>query len=536
MNRREFLRGSATATGLVPSIVATAQTESPAPRPKPKPGSPNILFIMTDQLRYDCVGANGNSIIRTPHLDQLAAESANFSHCFVQSPVCTPSRACFFTGRYAHAHKNRVNYTKLPETETLFPKLLQEAGYRTGIVGKSHLYYNYPPTPDEARRTGFDDVQLHDGAGSVDEWSDYATWRNANDPKAGEAYYRQTVGNTDGLRELLGPKDNPHRTLIEARYTDTAWTGMRTREQLATYAKGDKPFFLFSSYWKPHSPFEVPEPYDSLYSDVEIPLPERETLERIKAMPPHVERMIRRTELLGKAPENEMDHTTLQWIYRGYYGSITHIDDEVGATLETLENLGLAENTIVIFVSDHGDQLLEHGMMGKNVFFEGSVHVPFMMRFPSHIRPGTYDELVETIDLLPTLFDFCGLDTPYHAHGRSLMPLLVDSETDYVPRDCVFSENVMPEVFSKVHHYKKGEGVFGVRHPDAKMVRTRRWKYNYYPNGYEELFDLENDPGEFNNLAAEPGHTKTRDAMKQRILDWLISATETEQIAERWLV
>jgi arylsulfatase len=531
MDRRTFLQG----TALTGALSAAGASAPPDERPQARPGSPNILLIMTDQQRYDCVGVNGNPIIKTPHLDRLAAESANFSHCFVQSPVCTPSRACFFTGRYAHAHKNRVNYTKLPETETLFPKRLQEAGYRTGIVGKTHLYYEYPPTPDEARRTGFDDVELHDGAGSVDAWSDYAKWRDANDPRT-DVYYREVVSGVPALKAKLGPKDNPYRTVIDAQYTDTAWTGMRTRQQLENYAQTEEPFFLFSSYWKPHSPFEVPAPYDSLYSDVEIPLPRREKLADLEAMPPHVERMIRRSELRGRAPEHEMDHEKLQWIYRSYYGSITHIDDEVGATLKTLEETGLAKNTIVIFVSDHGDQLLEHGMMGKNVFFEGSVRVPFMMRFPNHIKPGAYDELVETIDLLPTLFDYCGLETPYHAHGQSLAPLLGDTGAQYTPKDCVFSENVMPEVFAKVHNFEKGKGVFGVRHPDAKMVRTRKWKYNYYPEGHEELFDLENDPDEFTNLANVPAHKATRDELKQRMVDWLITATETEQIAEKWLV
>ncbi|MBX3180712.1 MAG: sulfatase-like hydrolase/transferase [Candidatus Hydrogenedentes bacterium] len=534
MKRRTFLRGAA-AAGLAPSFSAAAEPGAHARRAAP-PGSPNILFIMTDQQRYDCVGANGNPIIRTPHLDRLASESANFSHCFAQSPVCTPSRACFFTGRYAHAHRNRVNYTRLPAGETLFPALLREAGYRTGIVGKSHLYYEYPPTPEEARRTGFDDVQLHDGAQSVDAWSDYTQWRNANDPKA-DVYYRRTVEDDPALRSALGPGDNPFRAIIDPQYTDTAWTGRRTREQLAAYAQqSGQPFFLFSSYWKPHSPFEVPAPYDALYSDVTIPLPRRESLATIEAMPPHVSRMIRRAELLGRAPEHEMDRERLQWIYRSYYGSITHIDDEVGATLKALDELGLADNTIVVFASDHGDQLLEHGMMGKNVLFEGSVRVPFMIRYPGRVTPGVCDDLVETIDLLPTLFDFCGLETPYHAHGQSLAPRIAGSGGDYTPRECVFSENVMPEVFAGRHNFEKGKGVFGVRHPDAKMVRTRRWKYNYYPPGHEELFDLENDPGEFVNLAGETEHQKIRDELRQRMVDWLISATETDQIAEKWLV
>src|SRR5690606_4275226 len=123
---------------------------------------------------------------------------------------------------------------------------------------------------------------------------------------------RQTLQDVPELKAQLGPQDNPYRTLIDAHYTDTAWTGLRTREQLAADAQSGQPFFLFSSYWKPHSPFEVPAPYDALYSDVDIPLPRRETRERIQAMPPHVERMILRTEYLGRPPEFEMDHETLQ--------------------------------------------------------------------------------------------------------------------------------------------------------------------------------------------------------------------------------
>ncbi len=530
MKRRTFLQSAASLPALVSTTAASSE-----PRPTAKPGSPNILLIMTDQQRYDTLGANGNPIIKTPHLDALAAESANFSHCFVQSPVCVPSRACFFTGRYAHAHRNRVNYTRLAPTETLFPKLLQGAGYTTGIVGKSHLYYDYPPPAEEARRTGFDDVELHDGVSKTDEWSAYATWRKENDPQR-DMPYRATVGSDPTLKASLGPKDNPFRSIIDKDYTDTAWTGLRTRHYLEQYAQSDRPFFLFSSFWKPHSPYEVPAPCDSMYSDVEIPLPRRESRETIEAMPPHLSRFILRGEARGQKAEFDMSPERLQWLWRSYYGTISHIDDEVGAILKTLEDTGLAENTIVVFVSDHGDQMLEHGLTGKNVFFEGSVRVPFMMRYPGHIETGPRDELVMSIDLLPTLFELCGVETPYNAHGESLAPLITKSERAYVPRECVYSENIIPEVFTDEFPFEKGEGVMGVRHPDCKMVRTRKWKYNYYPAGHEELFDLENDPGEFTNLAGDPAHHATRDEMKARMMDWLITATETDQVAEKWLV
>ncbi len=141
-----------------------------------------------------------------------------------------------------------------------------------------------------------------------------------------------------------------------------------------------------------------------------------------------------------------------------------------------------------------------------------------------------------SIDLLPTLFDFIGLEEPYNCHGQSLVPLISGDDDSYNPRDCVFSENVIPEVFLKTFHFTKGEGVMGVRHPDCKMVRTKKWKYNYYPKGYQELFDMENDPGENNNLSADPDYKKVVDEMKNRILDWLLTASETDQIAQKWLI
>jgi arylsulfatase len=147
---------------------------------------PNVLFIMADEFRADCLGASGNKIIRTPNLDRLAARSANFTNTFVQAPVCVPSRISFFTGRYPHSHKNRVNYTPCDSREVMIAKILQQAGYQTGSVGKLHFY---PPTPEHARSTGFERVVLDDGVSSTDPFSDYVKWRNPRDPKARIHYH-----------------------------------------------------------------------------------------------------------------------------------------------------------------------------------------------------------------------------------------------------------------------------------------------------------------------------------------------------------
>ena len=484
---------------------------------------PNILFIMTDQHRWDCIGANGNRLIHTPNLDRLAASGANFTHAFVQSPVCVPSRVSFFTGRYPHAHRNRVNYTPLDRSEVLMQARLKDAGYVTASVGKLHYY---PPTVLEAKRTGFDFVELHDGVSSLDRFSAYAQWRGQNDPQAGRFHYR-------ALAKQIEPGQNPFRAAIADEFSDTTWVGARTRHALKRLAASDKPFFLFSSFWKPHSPHEVCVPFDRMYDDVRIPLPRRQTLDDVRQLPVPLQKLI-----LRGTPSYDMDREQLEWIYRSYYGAISHVDREIGLILDTLKEVGGEKNTIVVFTSDHGDQLLEHGLMGKNCFFESSVRVPLIVRLPDRIKPAHYHDLVEAVDLLPTLFELAGLPEPYESQGRSLVPLVGNTERSYVPREAVFCENVIPEVITGGRldfFFEKGEGIKGVRHPDAKMVRTSRWKFNYYPEGYAELYDLDNDPHETRNLHGQAQFREIERQMKDRLLHWLTTASQTDQIAPKWL-
>jgi len=486
------------------------------------PDKPNILFIMTDQQRYDCVGANGNAPIRTPHLDALAGDSANFRNAFAQAPVCVPSRVTTFTGRYPHSHRNRVNNTPLKSDEVLLPQYLRESGYRTAVVGKVHLY---PPTPERVEEAGFDTVFLHDGLPKNDPYSAYVEWRKANDPN-GQVHYK-------ALAENLSAGDNPYRSALPEEFTETAWVGMQTRKTLCELASQGRPFFLFSSFFKPHEPFEVPAPFDSMYNDVEIPLPRRVGEEEIRLLPKPLQILT-----LRDGPNRDAYPQDLQWIYRSYYGTVTHIDREVGRILETLEETGLAGETIVLFMSDHGDQLCEHGIKGKNAFFEASVHVPLMLRFPKVVRAGNYEELVEATDILPTLFGFLGMEEPYHCQGRSFAPLISDIGGPYQERDAVFCENIIPEVITEGNWkfpFEKGKGVGGILHPDAKMVRTRKWKLNYYPGHGGELYDLEKDPTENRNLFHESECAGIVQELEKKLLDWMIATDETEQIAEKWL-
>lgn len=488
----------------------------------PRPGRPNVLFLMADQFRYDGLRANGNSLVQTPHLDAFAAQSANCSQFFVQAPVCVPSRVSYFTGRYPHSHKNRVNYTPCDPREIFLQRMLHDAGYQTGSVGKLHYY---PPTPSHARDTGFDSVLLHDGVAATDPYSDYVRWRQTHDPQASVPY--------EALAGSVAPGENPFRSAIAYEFTPTYWTGQETCRMLRTFCASQQPFFLFSSFFKPHSPFGIPAPFDSMYDRVTFPLPRRVTLEDIQKPPLPLQRLILR------APEYKTDPERLQWIYRSYYAAIAMVDREIGSILKLLNDSGRANDTIVIFGTDHGAQLLEHGLMDKNVFFEASEHVPFLIRYPGRIQPGRYSQLLESVDVLPTILDLCGIPVPERVQGRSFVNLVGVNASSYAARDLVFSENIIPEVITTKSlnmPFVPGKGIAGIRHPDAKMVRSARWKYNHYPGNGAELFDLQNDPNEEKNLAADPGHLPVVNELKSAMLDWMITADENDQIAPRWLL
>ncbi|MBI4908390.1 MAG: sulfatase-like hydrolase/transferase [Acidobacteria bacterium] len=467
---------------------------------------PNVLWIMTDQQRFDCLGANGNRILRTPNLDKLAARSANYQLAFVQSPVCVPSRVSYFTARYPHSHKNRVNYTPLDSREVLGQQIFHDAGYQTGVVGKLHYW---PPTAEHARSLGWDRVRLDDGIGGTDAYSDYvATVKRKN--------YHATAPL---------PGKNPFRGAAPYNETPTGWTAAEAKKMLRELAGGEKPFFQYISFFKPHAPYTVPEPFDSMYDDAQIPLPRQMTLEEIQRLPLPLQKLI----LRGRQPAYNMDRTRLQWIYRSYYASVSMIDREVGEILDVLQMSGKADNTIVVFSTDHGDQLLEHGLEGKNLFFEASVRVPFLISYRPRIAAGKRDQFAEMVDVMPTLLDICGLPARTSMQGRSLVSA--------APREFAFSENIIPEVITGgtlEMPYVPGKGVAGVRHPDAKMIRGRRWKFNYYPGNGGELYDLANDPHEERNLYSEPAHQGAVREYKDRLLDFLITADETDQIAPRW--
>jgi arylsulfatase A-like enzyme len=409
----------------------------------------------------------------------------------------------------------------------MIQRILSAEGYQTGSVGKLHFY---PPTAEHARSTGFDQVFLDDGVQTTDPYSDYVRWRRVHDPTPDVSIYSPVQNIREGK--------NPFRSAVPYEFTPTFWTGMQTVQLLREFCASPKPFFLHTSFFKPHSPHVVPSPYDTMYDGITIPLPGAVTLDDIRKLPLPVQKQI------GRSAIYDIDRVRLQWIYRSYYAAVSMVDHQVGLILDELERSGKAENTIIVFATDHGDQLGEHGLEGKNVLFEASVHIPMMVRFPNRVIPGQYSQLIGAVDVLPTLLDLCGLTIPENVQGETLVPLISGSQDRYTPREAIFCENIIPEVFAppnrigakSYHPFVPGKGVEGILHPDTKMIRTQRWKLNYYPTCDGELYDLENDPGENRNLWADPSCAEVVRTLRNAILDWLIEADENDQIARSWLV
>jgi uncharacterized sulfatase len=371
---------------------------------------------------------------------------------------------------------------------------------------------------------------LDDGISATDPYSDYVRWRRAHDPNP-EPNYLATAKD-------IQPGKNPFRGVIAQEFTPTCWTGTQTVRLLRKFCASPQPWFLFSSFFKPHMPFTVPVPFDTMYDAVEIPLPKIATLDDVRRLPLPVQKQV------DQGPAYGIDPQRLQWMYRSYYASVSMVDRQVGLILGELERSGKADNTIVVFTTDHGDQMAEHGIIGKNVFFESSVHIPLLLRLPRRVAQSNQQQLIEQIDLLPTVLDLCGIPTPANVQGRRFAGLVTGEADNYRPRDIVFSENVIPSVVGTLANigkrsyqaYTPGQGVDGIQHPDAKMARTTRWKLNYYPTCDGELYDLLNDPGETRNLWSDPASAGVVRELKDTILKWMVTADEGDQIAPHWLV
>jgi len=466
---------------------------------------PNILWICTDQQRYDTVHALGNEHIRTPNLDRLIAEGVAFTRAYSQSPICTPSRACFLTGRYpSTVHVNRNGNAYFPVPAQLITRMLADAGYDCGLSGKLHLSaahgrvelrcndgYRFFKWSHHPRPESFWPTEQHA----------YQLWLRDQGIVWDEAYGGKTPGGSE-IQASYGPG-------IEARYHQTTWCANEAIAFMTEERQG--PWLMSVNPFDPHPPFDPPAEFLARMDAQNMPLPlfRPEELESQLAF----EGIDHQTE----RPQSPHDYDA-RGMVAAYYAQIELIDQQVGRMLDALEESGQRENTMVIFMSDHGEMLGDHGLLLKGCrFYEGAVHVPLLISWPGHFREGLRaDALVELADIVPALLQATGLPVPENVQGVSLLPILTGQADPGVHRDFVRCEYHDAISWRYASH--------------ANMIFDGRHKLVVY-HGHEigELYDLEEDPKEFHNLWGHPDAQMLQLELTKRLFDAVMLATDEGQ-------
>ncbi|MFC6548770.1 sulfatase [Cohnella cellulosilytica] len=442
---------------------------------------PNILWICTDQQRFDTTGCYGNRFVRTPHIDRLAEQGTLFENAFCQSPVCTPSRASFLTGRYPRTTRCRQNGQNLPENERLVTRLLADAGYRCGLAGKLHVSACDPSVaPDGEPRMDDGYETFHWSHHPEDDWpsNEYARW----------------LESSGFVREPQSAPESPYvRCGPDAPYSQTAWCADMAIGFIESRAGADRPWLCSVNMFDPHHPFDPPARHLQRYLDrLElIPLPNFEAGELdAKSYFQQYDHHGAYGDS-GSYPYSKMSDTDHRLIRAAYWAMVEAIDEQVGRMIETLERTGERDNTMVIFMSDHGEMLGDHGIYLKGPhFYEPAVHVPLIVSYPGVWPQGRRcSGLVELTDLAPTLLEAAGLPIHPGMQGSSLLPLLQGTAAGHPHRASVYCE------FYNANAKQGGVGGF------ATMVRTERYKLvRYHGRDEGELYDLAADPDERNNL------------------------------------
>jgi arylsulfatase A-like enzyme len=439
---------------LVPALLfarSAGATEAPELRP-------NFLFVYTDDQRWDALSVvqkeQGDRArfpwFRTPHMDRLAAEGVRFRNAFVVNSLCSPSRACFLTGRYSHLNGVANNHTAFPTDSVTHATLLRAAGYTTGYVGKWHMDGQTGPRP------GFDYSASFIGQGR----------------------YVDCPFQLDGVA-------TPTKGWVDDRATDFAIEFLKKNRAA--------PFALVVGFKACHGPFDPPERAKERFAGVVAkPAPNRGAPAIYRGVA--AEQAKPKAKAKAKAAPNP--EAQRAGVSLNYFRCISAADDNLGRLLAALDELGLAENTAVIFTSDNGYYLGEHGLGDKRSAYEESLRIPLLVRYPKLAGKGrVVDEMALNIDLAPTLLDFAGVAVPKEMQGRSWRPLLEDRATDW--RKAWFYE----------YFWERNYAI-----PTVLAVRTETAKLIRYPGHDEwtEVFDLKADPYETKNLAADPAHKELR--------------------------
>ncbi len=468
---------------------------------------PNILWLMADQLRRDCVGVYGSRGVHTPNLDALAAEGVTFDRFYATCPLSAPARSSLHTGRYVHSCGALVNgfsqwgdraAGSLNVDEVTVDEILASAGYHIGHVGVDHVRTE-PPLRHKVPFAKFV---------SIPEYNAYCARRGLEVPSKDDHQRPCPTRFGDEIREVRFSAPNPgEHPFAPQDYLDMYYA--REAARFIAEAPHDQPWALFCFLWLPHPPFVIPEPYLSMYGPDDVDPPPNLMAPQTGKPELHLTHL---PGQIGADPSRE------EWLetWAAYFGCVALLDDCIGMVLQALADKGAADDTLIVFHPDHGEMLGAHRYFQKMVCYEESIRLPLIIR-PPRTADAPWQlgsrrrQLCSQIDIAPTLLGYSGIDIPDRMEGRSLTPII--DAPDAPGPDAVFCEYNGNLVLD--------ETLF------QRVVTTERFKYIWNHGHFVELYDLENDPYEMENRAGQPEYEAREQELRARLRQWM---QETDDI------
>ncbi|EMQ6160435.1 alkaline phosphatase family protein [Pseudomonas aeruginosa] len=499
---------------------------------QPKPIR-NVLYIMCDQLRRDYLSCYGHPYLHTPNIDRLAAEGVRFARAYTQGTICGPSRMSSYTGRYVSSHQVAWNAVPLPLEELTLGDYLRAAGVRTALVGKTHATANL----EGMRRLGIDPASARGAALAEAGFEPYDRNDGVYPDDPAFADKRERAPYTHYLRRLGFTGDNPWHdwanaaagadgeilsgwrmrhaglpTRLPEAHSETAYTTRRAMDFIDE--QGERPWCLHLSYIKPHWPYIAPAPYHALYRADQV-------LPALRAAPgEESDHPVYRAFREHRESLNFSREDVRRQVIPTYMGLIRQVDDQLGRLFQHMRASGRWDDTLIVFTSDHGDFLGDHGLGEKEFLLESAVGVPLLIRDPrpeaDATRGRVEEALVQSIDILPSILEAFAVEPASHRiEGRSLLPFVHGAPPADWRRYAIAEYDY---AFQAPARERLGRPIDACR---MYMVRSERWKYIAYDGFRAQLFDLASDPGELRDLGADPAHAAVREAHAGMLFDWL---------------